>query len=69
MSNFETGHVKFFDEVKGYGFVVDEKGKDVFVHSTTCKENKVVLCGGDKVEFTRELGKNGGYKVSSIKKG
>ena len=27
-----TGKVKWFDPKKGYGFILDEQGKDVFVH-------------------------------------
>lgn len=69
MSSFETGHVKFFDSNKGYGFVVDENGEDVFVHSEVCKRCKVTIAGGDSVQFTREPGKRGGYKVADIKKG
>ncbi|MFP4288042.1 MAG: cold-shock protein [Bacteroidota bacterium] len=31
----ETGTIKFFNEKKGYGFIVDDKSqKDVFVHHT-----------------------------------
>ncbi|MFW5778017.1 MAG: cold-shock protein [Bacteroidota bacterium] len=33
--NMETGTIKFFNEKKGYGFIVDDKSqKDVFVHHT-----------------------------------
>ena len=27
-----TGKVKWFNEAKGYGFIAQENGKDVFVH-------------------------------------
>ena len=32
MSNTVTGKVKFFNEAKGFGFIEQENGPDVFVH-------------------------------------
>lgn len=30
----KTGTVKFYNESKGFGFITDEGGKDIFVHAT-----------------------------------
>lgn len=32
MSQRETGQVKWFNEKKGFGFIVNEHGDDIFVH-------------------------------------
>lgn len=32
MSQREIGHVKWFNEKKGFGFIVNENGDDIFVH-------------------------------------
>ena len=32
MSQREVGHVKWFNEKKGFGFIVNAKGEDIFVH-------------------------------------
>ena len=30
--NMSKGKVKWYDEVKGFGFILSEEGKDIFVH-------------------------------------
>jgi len=47
-----NGIVKWFSDIKGVGFISQEKGDDVFVHhsSIRCKGFKT-LFAGDKVEF------------------
>ena len=48
----ETGTVKWFDNKKGYGMIVRERGADVFVHHTSITaEGFKSLNEGDKVQF------------------
>lgn len=47
-----VGRVKWFNVSKGYGFIEQEGGDDVFVHySTVQMEGFKVLQEGDEVEF------------------
>lgn len=52
----ETGTVKFFNESKGFGFITQEDGKDIFVHVSGLKQD---IRQNDKVEFEIEEGKKG----------
>lgn len=48
----KTGTVKWFNAKKGYGFIKDEEGTEVFVHfSALNMEGFKMLEEGDKVEF------------------
>ncbi len=50
-----TGHVKWFNESKGFGFLEQEDGKDVFVHySAIAGSGFKTLKEGQKVQFTVE---------------
>lgn len=44
------GKVKFFDEMKGFGFIAGDDGKEYFVHQTALKEG-VTLHENDLVTF------------------
>ena len=52
----ETGTVKFFNESKGFGFITQEDGKEIFVHVSGLKHD---IRQNDKVEFEVEEGKKG----------
>ncbi|WP_395810765.1 cold-shock protein [Daejeonella sp.] len=52
----ETGTVKFFNESKGFGFITQEDGKEIFVHVSGLKQD---IRQNDKVEFEVEEGKKG----------
>ena len=47
-----TVTVKWFNAKKGFGFISDEEGKDVFVHFSALQmDGFKVLEEGDEVEF------------------
>ena len=51
------GTVKFFNEAKGFGFIVDNAtGEEIFVHVTGLRDN---IREGDSVVFETEQGKKG----------
>ena len=53
----KKGVVKFFNNEKGFGFIVDEESKEeVFVHKTGLVDN---IQEDDNVEFEVEQGKRG----------
>ena len=56
-----TGKVKWFNNAKGYGFIVqDGGGEDVFVHHTAIQGSGYKsLSEGQSVEFDTEKGKKG----------
>jgi len=55
-----TGTVKWFNESKGFGFIEQESGPDVFVHfSAIAGDGFKTLSDGQKVEFTVTDGQKG----------
>ena len=60
MSTTTTGTVKWFNESKGFGFIEQENGPDVFAHhSAIVGEGFKTLAEGQKVEFTVTQGQKG----------
>ncbi|CZF81032.1 cold-shock protein [Grimontia sp. AD028] len=55
-----TGTVKWFNEEKGFGFIQQENGPDVFVHFRAITgEGFKTLAEGQKVVFEIEQGQKG----------
>ncbi len=52
------GKIKFFNQMKGFGFITGADGKDYFVHSSGLKEG-VSVSEGDSVTFEIEQGDKG----------
>ena len=52
----KKGTVKFFNEAKGFGFIKEEGGQDIFVHATGLQED---IRENDNVVFEIQEGKKG----------
>ena len=60
-----NGTVKWFNENKGYGFIEQENGEDVFVHYSAINGSGFkTLQEGDKVTFEIEQGQKGPAAVN-----
>ena len=54
------GTVKWFNEAKGFGFIQQESGDDVFVHFSAIQSDGFkTLADGDRVEFEVTPGPKG----------
>ena len=62
------GKVKWFNDAKGYGFIEQEEGEDVFVHfSCINMEGFKTLTEGQPVEFEVKQGEKGLHAASVMK--
>jgi len=62
------GTVKWFNDAKGYGFISQEDGEDVFVHFSAIQaQGFKSLVEGDKVEFEVTKGPKG-LQASNVRK-
>ena len=61
------GMIKTLSKKRGFGFIRNENGEDVFFHRSNLESTKFHnLCEGDRVEFTLEKGKKG-YRAGDIR--
>ncbi len=62
------GRVKWFNESKGYGFIEQEEGRDVFVHFSAIQEEGFkTLREGQEVEFDVVTGPRGPQAENVVK--
>jgi cold shock protein len=62
------GLVKWFNDAKGYGFITQEDGQDVFVHYSAVQGSGFrSLAEGDRVEFEVTRGPKG-LQAANVKK-
>ena len=63
-----TGRVKWFNDEKGFGFITQESGEDVFVHfSAVVAQGFKSLAEGDQVEFEVTRGPKG-LQATNVRK-
>ncbi|HAB59973.1 MAG TPA: cold-shock protein [Lachnospiraceae bacterium] len=64
----KNGTVKWFNASKGFGFITDEEGKDIFVHFSALQmDGFKVLDEGDKVGFEVVDGDKGPQATNVVK--
>ncbi len=57
------GTVKWYNDIKGYGFIQTDDDKDVFVHRTGLENSSIGLEPGQTVEFEIKQGDKGPVAV------
>ena len=66
-----TGKVKFFNDQKGFGFIVNPEGKDVFVHKSVIEgiggKDYRPFFMGETVEYEAETGRKG-FKATKVRR-
>ena len=59
VSTVPTGKVKWYDAEKGFGFLAQEDGEDVYVRSSALPDGGEALKPGQRVEFGMAAGRRG----------
>ncbi|OLC05183.1 MAG: cold-shock protein [Gemmatimonadetes bacterium 13_1_40CM_3_69_22] len=63
-----TGKVKWFNDAKGYGFIEQEGGEDVFVHFSAIQmDGFKTLAEGQAVQFEVKTGDKGLHAANVVR--
>ncbi len=63
-----VGTVKWFNGAKGYGFILQENGEDVFVHYSAIQSDGFrTLQAGERVEFELCEGAKGAHAANVVR--
>ena len=59
-----TGKVKFYDDKKGFGFIMSDEGQEVFLHASALPAGTTGIKAGTRLEFGIADGKKGAQALS-----
>ena len=59
-----TGKVKFYDDEKGFGFIMSDEGQEVFLHASALPAGATGVKAGTRLEFGIADGKKGAQALS-----
>ena len=59
-----TGKVKFYDDEKGFGFIMSDEGQEVFLHASALPAGTTGVKAGTRLEFGIADGKKGAQALS-----
>ncbi|HLF19379.1 MAG TPA: cold shock domain-containing protein [Bacteroidota bacterium] len=65
----QTGKVKFYNDSKGFGFIVADTGEEVFFHKSNVKDSgfRNVLRQGDAVQFDLKVEQRGKRALNVVR--
>ena len=65
----QTGKVKFFNDSKGFGFILADTGEEVFFHKSNVKDSgfRNVLRQGDTVQFDLKVEQRGKRALNVVR--
>ena len=59
-----TGKVKFYDDEKGFGFIMSDEGQEVFLHASALPAGTTGVKAGTRLELGIADGKKGAQALS-----